>query len=457
MKKLAQGFLGFYLVALLLVPYQMVAQERKVLPGISHPGFVEFAPAISGDGKTMVFQQMRKKRWYLFQSELLSSGTWSDPQPLEKINDRFRSITSGGASLSYDGKTLYFSAYEIVSDGVSSEDIFVTKNLHGTWSDPENLGKPINSFRYEGAPSISADGRTLYFMRENTDNAFDKDAKVDCFTLFRSDMDENGNWREPVPLPYPVNFNCERSPRIMVDGKTLLFSSVRANGKGGFDIYQSRLGYNGVWSEPVPLGFLNTPHNDQSPCMAPDGEKIYYYCDGDIYEAVIPKELREFDRIILYGRVIDAVYKLGLSVDLEIMDHFSKKVIRKFDNTESDGKFTITLSKGMKYDFNIIQDNFFTYTFLLDLSEYKTQVHLEKDFELFSNLNLKLDVVDIKTQVPIPYDERVVIRMDRTPREDIYLLKFQVKNYWEASTFLDLNEVRRDPDFRKRIELSSLY
>jgi hypothetical protein len=457
MKYLAYCIIGFFLMGPMFISSGVWAQDRNVVSNISNPRFIEFAPTLSGDGKIMVFQQMRKNRWYLYQSELLSNGTWSEPTPLEKINTRFNNISGGGPGLSYDGKTLYFSAYEEVPDGVSSEDIYFSKNIHGVWTDPVNLGKPINSFRYEGAPSISADGKTLYFMRENTEYLYDKDAKVHCFILYKSDMDENGNWKEPVALPYPVNFNCERSPKIMVDGKTLLFSSLRANGKGGFDIYQSRLNANGMWSDPVPLHFLNTSNNDQSPCITPNGETIYYYCDGDIYEAGIPKEGREFDKITLHGRVIDAVYKLGLSVNLEIINHYSKQVIAQFDNTESDGMFTMVLYKGVKYDFNIIQDNFFTYTFPLDLSEYRAHSSVEKDFELFSNLNLKMDVVDIKTQTPIPFDKRVVIMMDRTPREEIYLLKFNVENYWEASTFLDLNEVRKDPDFRKKIELSSLY
>ncbi len=457
MKKLTLGFIVFLWIISALLPTDGQAQQKpKVVKNISDSKFLEFSPTLSGDGKTMIFQQMRKDRWYLYQSTF-HAGEWSVPVPLDKINSKFRNLSGGGPGLSYDGKTLFFSAYVAGSEGVSSEDIYYCRYLNGEWTEAMNIGKPINSFRYEGAPSISPDGKTLYFMRENTDYAFDKDAKVHCFILYKSDLDENGNWQEPVALPYPVNFNCERSPRIMVDGKTLLFSSLRANSKGGFDIYQTRLKPDGMWSEPVPIDFINSSGNEQSPCITPDGEKIYYYYDSDIYEAVIPTDQRQFDRITLYGRVIDAVYKLGLSVNLEIVNSYSKEVITTFDNTESDGKFTMELYKGMRYDFNVIQDNNFTYTFPLDLTEFKKQVYLERDFELFSNLNLKIDVIDQKTQKVIPSDKRVMIQMDKTPREEIYLLKFNVENYWEASTFLDLNEVRKNPDFRKKVELNSLY
>ena len=443
-------------MSLSIAQYAHAQSNLKTVDNVSSSKFLEFAPTLSGDGRTMVFQQMRKDRWYLYQSHLSASGSWTEPEPLTSLNNRFKYIS--GPCLSYDGKLLLFTAYdERGGEDVSSEDIYFSRNINGIWGDPENIGKPINSFMYEGYPSLSPDGNTLYFMRENTDYPFDKDAKVHCFKLFSSKKDANGQWQTPEELPYPVNFNCERSPKILVDGKTLMFSSLRANSRGGFDIYQSRLQQNGMWSDPQPLDYINTKNNDQSPCITPDGLKVYFYCDGDIVEAEIPEENRDYDAITLYGRVIDAVYELGLSVNLEIVDRYSGDVIARYDNTESDGKFSLELRKGMVYDFNIIQDNNFTYTFPLDLTEVRKKTYIERDFELFSNLNLKIDVVDQHTQQPISTEQRVMIQMDKTPRDEIYLLKFHVENYREASTFLDLNEVRRDPEFRKKVELASVY
>lgn len=454
MKKLV--FIAGLSSLLSLFFFKSQAQERAVVANVSSSRFIEFSPSLSGDGKLMVFQQMRKDKWMLFQSRQTSPGIWSDPEPLAKINSRF--VSAFGPCISYDGKKLYFTAYEKDPEGsVVSEDIYVCKYIDGSWSDAQNLGRPVNSFHYEGYPTISPDDKTLYFMRENTEYAKDADADVHCFILYKSEKDIHGQWQEPTALPYPVNFNCERSPKMMQDGKTLMFSSLRANSKGGFDIYQSSMQANGMWSEPMPLDYINTIQNDQSPCIAPDGESIFYYCDGDIYQAAIPKEKREFDRITLYGRVIEAVYKLGLSVNIEIVNKYNGERIADFDNTESDGKFTVDLYKGLAYDFNIIQDNNFTYTFPLDLSDYKNEQYIERDFELFSNLNLKIDVVDKGSQNLIPADKRVMIRMDRTPREEIYLLKFNVENYLEASTFLDLNEVRKNPDFKKKVELESMF
>ncbi len=293
-------------------------------------------------------------------------------------------------------------------------------------------------------------------MRDNKENPFDEEVKVHCFKLFKSQKDMFGNWLEPEELPYPVNFNCERSPKIMIDNKTLMFSSVRGGGAGKFDIYVSKLQDNNMWSEPVALDFINSKENDQSPCISADGKTIYFYTNEDIYMAEIPEEAREFDQVELHGEVIDAVFKLGLSVNIQIVNPFSGQVVSDLDNTESDGKFSAMLNKGVVYDFNIIQDNNYTYTFPLDLRNLGTAKEVERKFELFSNLNLKIEVVDSQSKEIISTDKRVLIQMDKTPREDIYLLKFHIENYMEASMFFDLKEIRKNPDYSRRIEVDPL-
>ena len=449
-----KNILFVIIFAVLSLPFLVSAQSITKVEPISSSRFVEFGPAISGDGKTMVFQVMRKNRWYLYES--YSNGSaWTDPQPLESINRKFEYVA--GPSLSYNGQMLYFTAYQESSEmAVSSEDIFVSQKVGGVWMDPQNIGKPVNSFMYEGFPSISADGNTMYFMRDNKEHPFDEEVKVHCFKLFKAQKDIFGNWHEPEELPYPVNFNCERSPKIMIDNKTLMFSSVRGGGAGKFDIYVSKLLDNNMWTDPVALDFLNTDENDQSPCISSDGKTIYFYTNEDIYMAEIPEEYREFDQVNLNGQVIDAVFKLGLSVNIQIVNPFSGQVLSDLDNTESDGKFKVRLNKGVVYDFNIIQDNNYTYTFPLDLRDLGTAKEVDRTFELFSNLNLKMEVVDSQSKEIISTDERVYIQMDKTPREDIYLLRFQIENYMEASTFFDLKEIRKNPDYSRRIEVDPL-
>jgi hypothetical protein len=429
------------------------AQDILKVEPLSSSKYIEFSPSISGNGKIMVFQRLVKDQWRFYESRLSENGSWNEPQPVESLNTQFGYLS--GPCLSYDGNQLYFTAYQ-ETELVNSEDIFMSERVNGIWQEAHNLGKPVNSFRFEGYPSISADGNTIIFMRENTDYDFDKENKVHCFKLFIAHKDKVGAWMEPEEIPYPVNFNCERSPKILYDNHTLLFSSLRSGGKGKFDIYSSKVDQNGIWSEPIPLHYLNTSENDQSPCLAGDGKSFYFYSDGDIFQVNIPEDQREYDLIEVRGNVIDAIYRVGLSVNLQILDPYNQEVEAFLDNTESDGKFNVNLLKGRIYYLDIIQDNNYTYSFPLDLTNLRGKKFHEAEFELFSNLNLKMEVVDKNTTLPIDPSLKIRIQLDKTPLKDTYMMRFFVKNFKEESSILKLEEVRKNPDFKRRVELTPL-
>jgi WD40-like Beta Propeller Repeat. len=129
----------------------------------------EYAPAISPDGRTLVYQSNAGgKTWEyyrLWQSMRDTvTGFWTKPSPIDEINGDFKQgDIYGGPSLSYDGKTLYFFA----KMGEGSEDIYQsTKGADGKWGKPEKVAGAVNTGEYEGFPSISPDGMFLYFMRK---------------------------------------------------------------------------------------------------------------------------------------------------------------------------------------------------------------------------------------------------------------------------------------------------
>ena len=186
----------------LLISTHLFAQqagERKRVEGISTTLFTEFAPTISADGNTMIIESNQNEtktaeRWELFESRKNEDGTWATPTPLTAINEKCNFVA--GPSLSYDGNRIFFTA---VIDGVNeSEDIFYSERLTETvWSEPVSLGLPVNTEDYEGFPSISADGNSLYFIRINYDTAVDKKSKEPCFEIHISRKQANRKrWRK---------------------------------------------------------------------------------------------------------------------------------------------------------------------------------------------------------------------------------------------------------------------
>ena len=156
--------------------HAQTSSERRVIPVVSSEKYTEFAPTISADGRTLIFEsdQNSKKGWELMESQLDSSGNWTEPTPIKAINEKCAFLA--GPSLSYDGNTLFFTAF--IENVSQSEDIYYSNRISGQqWGEPIRLEGPINTDDdYEGFPSISADGNTLYFIRLNMENAYDKKA-----------------------------------------------------------------------------------------------------------------------------------------------------------------------------------------------------------------------------------------------------------------------------------------
>ena len=127
----------------------------------------------------------------------------------------------------------------------------------------------------EGSLALSKDGNTLVFAKGN--NGDRKGAKdVDLYISNYTD----GNWSLPTLLPFSGPDTWEGCPSFSADGKTLYFSSFRPGGFGGADIYRVSKDANGAWATPVNLGnSINTDGEDMFPTMGEDG-KLYFASNG---------------------------------------------------------------------------------------------------------------------------------------------------------------------------------
>jgi len=268
-------------------------------PQISDAVLREFAASIRADGKVMIVEQNTPEhegRWRLVEYSL-KDGRWGSPKSLDSIDANVDSTSLvGGPSVSFDGNMLYF---------FMNNDIYYSEREKYGWSRPFNIGPPINTRGYEGFPSVSADGKTLYFVGQNLDGPQAKELRKRgdfCYCILKSEKDAAGNWGKPEKLPAPINQECEKGPRIMADGRTLIFSSNRLGGKGGYDMYQTVLTDLGTWTIPQPLDFVNTSGDDTSPSISAEGDLMYYTHDGkDIYSVVIPPKYRQFKNNVLQG------------------------------------------------------------------------------------------------------------------------------------------------------------
>lgn len=137
-------------------------------------------------------------------------------------------------SLSGDGKTLYFASAR--PGGYGKIDIYYSnRNEDGSWSKAENMGKPINSSESDKSPFIHTDSRTFYFVSESSDYRW---GAGDFDIFYTQQNEETLIWEEPKNIGYPINSEeAEESLIVSVDGHYGYFSSTRDEGLGGKDIF----------------------------------------------------------------------------------------------------------------------------------------------------------------------------------------------------------------------------
>lgn len=182
---------------------------------------------ISPDGqKMLIFIGGANNTGDLFEIQK-SGNSWSKPKTLgPKVNSRYLETT---ASITPDGKTLYFASNR--PGGYGGMDIYKSRlNAQGLWGEPENLGKEVNSRYNEDAPFIHPDQKTLFF----TSNGHTTMGGKDIFKTVLMD----GKWSNPQNLGYPINTTADDDYfTLTADGKFGYFSSNRKGGTGGQDIY----------------------------------------------------------------------------------------------------------------------------------------------------------------------------------------------------------------------------
>lgn len=186
--------------------------------------------ALSADGKTL-FVYSDEGNGDIYFSSRKADGTWMSPEPLPGIiNSTFR---ESSISITKDGKTLYFASER--PGGLGGSDIYVcTQDSKGEWSKVKNLGPKINTDQDEDGPFIDYDQKTLYFSSKGRKG-------MGGYDIFKSTLvnPDKNEWSEPENLGFPINTPDDDVFFVSTkDGKRGYYASVRDDGMGYLDIYE---------------------------------------------------------------------------------------------------------------------------------------------------------------------------------------------------------------------------
>lgn len=201
-----------------------------------------------------------------------ATAEWSSPEHLgDAVNSRF---ADAHPTVSTDQLSLYFTGGQGLG-GEGGRDLWVSRRVARSdpWGAPVNLGPVVNSGSHDDNPTLSPDGRSLYF-------ASDRDGLggFDLFVSHREDPDDDLGWGAPVNLGSPINSAADETDAAVVavagpGGQALYFASSRG---GTADLYAAVRGEDGAYEPAVLIPELNSEREDLNPTVSRDGRTIYF-------------------------------------------------------------------------------------------------------------------------------------------------------------------------------------
>ncbi len=332
---LVLAFISFHLLVSENLNAQNLNPAYRVDPMSINTSKSDYAPAFYGDGKIIftsnrsnknaTYDKWNSNRYSKLYVAVLDSTMQTDKA---KVKSKCKSYSSGAAYNKTNGELLF------------STESFKKKNLvlqNGAKLPYQQLYSAtfaenkaahitplaINNAAFSSAqPAISKDGKTLYFVSDKTGGFGGTD-------LYTATKDANGNWGDVKNLGAEINSaNDEKFPFIAEDG-TLYFSSNKAGGLGGLDVYKTKF-TGGKWTKPENLIAPINSAQDDFAYIIDEKNKAGFFSsnrDGgmgedDIYKFTYDETKLDYKVTI---RVLDAgtqkpVAEVALALDCKNMD-----------------------------------------------------------------------------------------------------------------------------------------
>lgn len=322
----------------------------------------EYWPSVTGDGQQLIFTREvkrasgygrdygrdRQEDFYL--SRWNTEGYWGLSRnagaPLNTAGNE------GAQSISSDGRYMYFTACDR-TDGQGRCDIYFSTFDGNRWSPGVNIGTPVNSTYWESQPSISPNGRMLFFVSNRPGGLGGMD-------IWYSIRGSDGKWGKPLNPGKSINTEGDEfSPFIYFNSKTLYFSSNGRESFGGHDIYITNMNRDTTWTAPENLGPpVNTPADETGLVIESTGKRAYFSSvrdkekGKDIFYLDLPEAVQPEPVLYFKGTVIDKATGKPIVANYELTDlTYRAEVISAA--TDSRGGFFVCLPQGSSYGLNV--------------------------------------------------------------------------------------------------------
>lgn len=334
---------------------------------INTPGD-EYINAVSADGQSIFFTRRIKNpkpvQGRNYSEDLYIAGIGNDASdtaavltyPPEKEND------AGSFCMSPDGRMILFTACNR-SDSYGGCDLYYSEKIDGKWSEARNLGRNVNSESWDAQPSLSPDGKRIYFASNRAGGGGNSD-------IWMTEKDARGRWQTPVNLGKPINgADADMVPVIHFDNQTLYFSSKSHPGMGGADLFISSI-RNQSWTTPINLGYpLNTEADELIIVVNANGNYGLISSntlDGsggyDIYSFKLIQEIRPVPVTYFKGIIYDSITRQPLKADFEMIDTENDSTVITAESDAASGEFLVCIPCNRNYALNVSSKGYLFYS-----------------------------------------------------------------------------------------------
>ena len=351
----------------------------------------DYTPQVNPTGTKLFFTSVRKggfdnqldpsrpNDWGedVYFSEM-EEGQWKNPELLPPpLNSKENEF---GSAFTGDGQTMVYVRCGD-EEGVGGCDLYITE-LRGTeWSVPRNMGNVVNSESWESQPSINADGSRIIFSSTRPGGYGGSD-------LYLVEKNHLGDWGVPQNLGSTVNTPLnDGSPYIAPDGKTLYFASEGHPGYGGMDVFYSVF-ENQKWNKPKNLGApLNSDGDDTNFSISAQG--IGYFSSSrldednyEIFEIELPDELKPKPTVIVQGVVSDAETSDPVAALVLLEDINTGELLAVNKSNSASGEYLVVLPAGREYSLSANTEGYFFYSQSFDIPKDTTYQEISLDISL---------------------------------------------------------------------------
>lgn len=314
--------------------------EKERLPLPVNMFKLQYFPVLTADGRSLFFTKRDGTGSYdkedIFVSYLQDDSSWTTPESIDELINS--SYNEGTCTVTADGSILIYTSCD-APDSFGSCDLYIAYKVNGQWQRPKNMGKSINSRFWDSQPSLSADGRFLFFSSNRRGGHGGND-------IWYAVRQGDGSWSEAKNLGAAINTpKDEISPFMFFNNEILFFASNGHLGFGGMDIFMSRV-EEGEFSIPENLGLPINDQLDQVALFITAQKDYAYYTElisdqslqdrAFIYRFLFPQDIfLGNDLTVTGGRVLDAKTGEPLDASLSLVSLQNDSTLYQF---QADGK-----------------------------------------------------------------------------------------------------------------------